>query len=118
MVHSSWEAQAVTSDGNTLQVHSFVSVSHPKRIIEVVAGAGHAPQMTFPKSLVMHVSAAVQASELTPGSTPAQQRVGSGSTVVRLAELLKLRLHDHSVCGVHGILVSTDVMALVMSLYR
>ena len=37
---------------------------------------------------------------------------------VELAEVLKLRLQDHSVCGVHGMLVSTAVMALVMSLYR
>ena len=78
-------------------MHSLVSVSQPKRIIEVVAGDGHAPHITFPKSLVMHVSAAVQANELTPGSTPAQQRVGSGRIVVRLAEVLKLRLHDHNV---------------------
>ena len=84
--------------------------------MDVVAGEGHTPHITFPKSFVMHVSAAVQARELTPGSIPAQHRVGSGRMVTRLSVVLKFRLHDHSVFCVHGMLVSTEVIASVMSL--
>jgi hypothetical protein len=116
MVHSSCEEHADTSEGNTLHVHNLVSVSQPNLIMDEVAGEGQTPQITFPKSLVMHVSAAVHASELTPGSTPAQHRVGSGRMVTRLSVLLKLRLHDHSVFWVHGMLFSTEVIASVMSL--
>jgi hypothetical protein len=75
-----------------LHVHNLVNVSLPNLIIDDVAGEGQTPQITFPKSLVMHVSAAVHASELTPGSTPAQHLVGSGRIVTLLSELLKLRL--------------------------
>ena len=86
--------------------------------MEVVDEEGHATQITLPKSLVMHVSAAVHARELTPGSTPAQHLVGNGRMALSLAELLKLRLHDHSVWGVQGMLFSIAVIASVISLYR
>jgi hypothetical protein len=62
----------------------------------------------------MHVSAAVHASELTPGSTPAQQRVGMGSVVTTLVVSLKIRLHDHRFLGVHWMLVSIAVTAELM----
>jgi hypothetical protein len=116
MLHSSCDVHDVTSDGKTLHVQSLVRVSHPKRIIDVVDGAGHAPQMILPKSFVMHVSAAVHASELMPGSTPAQHRVGIGRMVLVLADVLKFRLQDHRVWGVQGMLFSTDSMAAVISL--
>jgi hypothetical protein len=61
-----------------LQEHSLVRVLHPKWIMDDVLG--HAPQTTLLKSSFRHVSAAVHANELIPGSAPAQQRVARGST--------------------------------------
>ena len=117
MVHSWCEAHDVMPTGNTLHEHSFVSVSHPNRVMELAAG--HAPQITLLKSLCwMHVSAAVHARELTPGSAPTQQRVGMGRVCGGSSVVLDVNVQVHRVFLVQGTLASMASTAAAMSVYR
>ena len=113
MVHSSWDVQDEMPVGNTLQLHSLVSVSQPYLIID--DAPWHTPQLIRLKSSLRHVSAGEHASDPMPGSAPTQHRVAAGSTLDGLSCSANLMSHEKNVFLVHGMLALMTLTALLTS---
>ena len=96
-----------------LHEHNLVIVLHPNWIMAL--DIGHAPHIILLKSLLRHVSAAVHANELIPGSDPAQHLVASGMVVTTVGLFLNVILQSIERLLSHVSDSRTDALAFPMS---